>query len=79
MVEVVGDRMPYRILRGRLSDIVVLNLQARTEVKCAIIKDSSYVELQSVFINAVSTNKNVVKEILFQRWGGNIFSNNSWK
>jgi hypothetical protein len=48
-VEFVSDRMPYIILRGRWSHIIVLNVHAPTEDKTDDVKDSFYEELENVF------------------------------
>jgi hypothetical protein len=49
MVEFVGDRMSYMILRGRLFHNIVLNIHAPTEDKTDEVKDSFYEELERVF------------------------------
>jgi hypothetical protein len=49
MVEFVGDRMLYIILKGRWCDIIALNVHAPTEDKDDDIKDSFYEELEQVF------------------------------
>jgi hypothetical protein len=41
-VELVSDRMPYIILRGRWCSIIVLNVHAPTEDKIDDIKDRFY-------------------------------------
>jgi exonuclease III len=48
-VEFVSDRMSYIILRGRWSDIIVLNVHALTENKIDDVKDSFYDELERAF------------------------------
>jgi exonuclease III len=48
-VESVSDRMSYITLRGRLCDIIVLNVHASTKDKCDDTKDSFYEELECVF------------------------------
>jgi hypothetical protein len=40
--EFVSDRMPYKILRGRWCDIIVLNVHAPGEDKIDDIKDRFY-------------------------------------
>jgi hypothetical protein len=49
MVEFVSDRMSYITLRGRLCDIIVLNVHDATEDKDDVMKDSFYEELEDVF------------------------------
>jgi hypothetical protein len=48
-VEFVSDRISYIILRGRLCDIIVLNVHAPTEDKIDDIKDRFYKEQEQVF------------------------------
>jgi hypothetical protein len=48
-VELVSDRMPYIILRGRWCHIIVLNVYAPTEYNIDDVKDSFYEELERVF------------------------------
>jgi exonuclease III len=50
-VEFISDRMSYIILRGRWSDIIVLNVYAPTEDKIDDVKDSFYDELERAFHN----------------------------
>jgi hypothetical protein len=45
-VEFVSDRMPYIILRGRWSHLIVLNIHAPTKDKTDAVKDSFYEELE---------------------------------
>jgi hypothetical protein len=45
-VEIVSDRLPYIILRGRWCHIIVLNVHAPTEDKTDDVKDSFYEELE---------------------------------
>jgi hypothetical protein len=40
MIEFVGHRMSYIILKGRWCDIIVLNVHAPTEQKREDVKDS---------------------------------------
>jgi hypothetical protein len=49
MTEFVSDRILYIILRGRWSDIIVLNVHASTEDKIDYMKDRFYEELEHVF------------------------------
>jgi hypothetical protein len=44
-VEFVSDRLPYIILRGRWSHIIVLNIHIPTEDKTDDVKDSFYEEV----------------------------------
>jgi hypothetical protein len=48
-VESVSDRMPYIILCGHWSHIVVLNVHSPTQDKINYVKDSFYEELERVF------------------------------
>jgi hypothetical protein len=48
-VQFVSDRMSYVVLRGRWSNIIVLNVHALTEEKNNDSKDSLYEELEQVF------------------------------
>jgi len=48
-VDVVSDRVSYRVLRGRWCNIVVLNVHATSEDKNDYSKDSFYEELEQVF------------------------------
>jgi hypothetical protein len=49
MIEFVSDRMSYINLKGRLCDIIVLNVHSTTEDKDDNIQDSFYEELEQVF------------------------------
>jgi hypothetical protein len=48
-VEFISDRMSYVILRGRLCDIIVLNVHAPTEDKTDDVNDGFYEEVEHVF------------------------------
>ena len=48
-VEFVSDRVSYIVLRGRWSNIIVLNVHAPSEEKSDESKDSFYKELERVF------------------------------
>jgi hypothetical protein len=48
-VEFVSERMSYVIRRGRLCEIIVLNVHAPTEDKTDDMKASFYEELECVF------------------------------
>ena len=48
-VEFVSDRVLYIVLRGRLCNIIVLNVHAPSEEKSDDSKDSFYEELEQVF------------------------------
>ena len=48
-VEFVSDRMSYIVLRGRLCNIIVLNVYAPSEETSDDSKDSFYDELEQVF------------------------------
>ena len=48
-VEFVSDRVSYIVLRGRWSNIIVLNVNAPSEEKSDELKDSFYEELEQVF------------------------------
>jgi exonuclease III len=48
-VEFVSDRMSYLTLKGRLCDIIILNIHAPTEYKDDDVKDSFYKEQEQVF------------------------------
>ena len=48
-VEFVSDSMSYIVLRGRWSNIIVLNVHAPSEEKSDSSKDSFYEELEQVF------------------------------
>jgi hypothetical protein len=54
-VESVSDRMSYIVLRGRLCNIIVLNVHAPTEEKGDDSKHSYYEELEEVFDHFLST------------------------
>jgi hypothetical protein len=47
-VEFVSDRMSYMVLRGRLCNIIVLNVHVLNEEKSDDSKDSFYEELEQV-------------------------------
>ena len=49
-VEFVSHRMSYIVLRGRWCNIIVLNVHALSEEKSDSSKDSSYEELEQIFI-----------------------------
>ena len=48
-VEFVSDRLSYIVLRGRWSNIIVVNVHAPSEEKSEESKDSFYEELEQVF------------------------------
>jgi exonuclease III len=48
-VEFVSDRMSYIILRGHWYHIIILNVDAPTEVKTEDVKGSFYKELERLF------------------------------
>jgi exonuclease III len=48
-VEFVNDRVSYTVMRGRWSNIIVLNVHAPNEEKSDQSKDSFYEELETVF------------------------------
>jgi hypothetical protein len=50
-VEFISDRMSYVILRGRLCNIIDLNVHAPFEDKGNYVKDSFYEELGRVFLS----------------------------
>jgi hypothetical protein len=49
LVQFVSDRMSYIIIRGRLCDIIVLNVHASTDDKTGDTKNTFYEELEHVF------------------------------
>jgi exonuclease III len=79
-VELVSDRMSYKILRGHWCNIIVLNVHAPTEEKIYDIKDRFYEELEHVFDKFLSYhikillgdfNANVGREDIFKQNIGN--------
>ena len=48
-VEFLGNRMSYIVLRGRLCNIIVLNVRAPSEEKCGDSEGSYYEELEQGF------------------------------
>ena len=50
-MEYVSDRMSYLVLRGRWSNVIVLNVHAPSKQKSDDSKDCFYVELQQVSFN----------------------------
>jgi hypothetical protein len=48
-VEFVNDRVSYTVMRGRWSNIIVLNVHVPSEEKSDKSKDSFYEELEQVF------------------------------
>jgi hypothetical protein len=53
-VEFVSVRVSYIVLRGRWSNVIVLNVQAPNEDKSDDSKDSFYEELEQVFFLSFS-------------------------
>ena len=49
-VELVSDRMSYIVLRGHWCNCIVLNMQAPSEEKSDVSKDSFYEELEQLII-----------------------------
>ena len=49
-IEFVSDRVSYIVLKGRCSNIIVLNVHALSEDKCDDSKDSFYKELEQFLI-----------------------------
>jgi hypothetical protein len=45
-VEFVNDRVSYIVMRGRLNNIIVLNVHTPSEEKSDELKDSFYEELE---------------------------------
>jgi hypothetical protein len=54
-VEFVSDRMSYIILRGRWSDIIVLNVHAPIEDKTDDMKDRLYKKIEKYSINSLNS------------------------
>ena len=52
-VESVSGRMKYIVLRGRLCIIIICNVPSRTEVKSDDSKDTSYADLERVFLSTI--------------------------
>jgi hypothetical protein len=50
-VEFVNDRVSYTDMRGRWSNIIVLNAHAPSEEKSDESKDSFYGELEQIFLS----------------------------
>jgi hypothetical protein len=73
--EFVNDRVSYIVLRGRWSNIILLNVHATSEEKSNESKDSFYEQLEQVFIISLSTVRIFYQEFLTQKWGERIFSN----
>jgi hypothetical protein len=77
-VEFVRDRMSYIILRGRLCDIIYLNIHTLTDDKIDDMKESFYEEQESVFdkflkyhmkILVGDSNAKVGREDIFKQFG----------
>jgi len=49
IVEFVGDRLSYTVLRGHWRNIILVNVHAPSEEKCEESKDRFYEELEQVF------------------------------
>lgn len=52
-VEFVSDRMTYIVLRARQSNIIILNVHAQTGKKTDDSKDTSYEDLEQVFLSTI--------------------------
>jgi hypothetical protein len=59
-VEFVSNRMPWIILRGRLCDIIILNVHAPTEDKIDNMKDRFYEEIKHVFDKFPKNNMKIL-------------------
>ena len=49
-VKFVSDRVSYIVLIGRWCNFIVLNVHAASEGKSGVSKESSYEELEEVFL-----------------------------
>ena len=78
-VEVVSDRVSYIVVIGHWCNIIVLNVYAPSEEKSDDSKDSFYEELEQVFIIFLITTSNFYYEILMQKLGERIFSNQQFE
>jgi hypothetical protein len=58
-VEFVNDRVSYIVMRGRWSNIIVLNVHAPSEEKSDELKYSFYEELEQVFDNFSKYNMKI--------------------
>jgi len=72
-VEFVSDRVLYIVERDRWCNIIVLNVHAPSGEKSDESKDSFYEELGRS--PPPSTIQKFYSEILMQKWGERIFSN----
>jgi len=59
-VEFVSDRLSYIVMRGRLQNIIVVNVRAPREEKSDEAKDSFYEELEQVFDQFLKYHKKML-------------------
>jgi hypothetical protein len=74
-VEFVSDRILYIVLRGRLCNIIVLNVHAPSEEKSDDPKDSFYEELEQTFHHYSKYHIKIILGDFNSNVGRRIFSN----